>query len=191
MLSPFDDLRVHGHREIAERARLTKLVDRPPQVPAVSEEDMLVVPESQAQQAKVQLISPPRPPRRLKHPTPPLRAPPRPPPHTLLPAHSPPRALAFAPSSALRGLGVPRPRALPPPRTTSTRPSPRVALLALASAPVHPFPFPTALTSAPAPATPRPRPHPRHPSRAFGVALSRKAYRCPSVAPGPRNAFFT
>ena len=106
MLSPFDDLRVHGHREIAERARLTKLVDRPPQVPAVSEEDMPEVPGSQAQQAKVQLISPPRPPRRFKHPTPPLRAPPRPPTHTLLPAHLPLRALASALSSPLPAVRV-------------------------------------------------------------------------------------
>ena len=97
----FDDLRVHGHREIAERARLTELVGRPPQVPAVSEEDMPeVLSESQAQQARCSLFSP-RPPRRLKHPTPPLGAPPRPPPHTLLPAHSPLRALASAPSSPL------------------------------------------------------------------------------------------
>ena len=49
----FDDLRVHGPREIAERARLTELVGRPPQVPAVSEEDMPeVLSESQAQQAR-------------------------------------------------------------------------------------------------------------------------------------------
>ena len=87
---------------------------------------MAEVPGSQAQQAKVQLISPPRPPRRLKHPTPPLRAPPRPPTHTLLPAHLPLRALASALSSPLpavrvhssgpRGLlGVPQPPHPPPP----------------------------------------------------------------------------
>ena len=35
MLSPFDDLRVHGHQKKAERARLTELVGRPPQVRAV------------------------------------------------------------------------------------------------------------------------------------------------------------
>ena len=66
----FDDLRVHGHREIAERARLTELVGRPPQVPAVSEEDMPeVLSESQAQQAKVQLIFPaPASPPQAPHP---------------------------------------------------------------------------------------------------------------------------
>uniref|UniRef100_A0A6T7TL79 Uncharacterized protein n=1 Tax=Phaeocystis antarctica TaxID=33657 RepID=A0A6T7TL79_9EUKA len=55
----FDDLSVHGHREIAERARLTELVGRPPQVPAVSEEDMPeVLSESQAQQAKARDMLP-------------------------------------------------------------------------------------------------------------------------------------
>ena len=127
MLSLFDDLRVHGHREIAESARLTELVGRPPQVPAVSEEDMPeVLSESQAQQAKVQVqlifrAASSTPPRRSARSCALLPTPSYPP--TSLRVHSPPRpppllgGLGFRALRALCAL-----RALLPACTTSTPP---------------------------------------------------------------------